>query len=395
MSKNNSANALKESLLEFKQIQDMIKENSDTRTKDLVSESVVTGLKKIIAEANDFDEEDVDKEDDENTENEVEDIDTETDDLDVEPIVEPSTEDGADTDLSIDIDDDSEEEDDLDLDRFQSDEDGEYDLTGVDTNTLIKVFKKMTSEDGIDVAELGDGKIELKDASTNAEYVLDTQSVDEDPMIELDLDNDDMGEDVTEEVGLTEEILDADEAGEGEIDEKTMTTSRVANRNHVGVMSQTRVANAPGIGQRKGAQLVDESKQILALKKAYGQKLKEINEENKTLKNALGLFRDKLKENAVLNNNLGRYVKLVTENSTTKEEKVAILNRFAGEAKSIQQGNSLFESIQKELNAKVVTSPLIEKKFTAESTKAINEQVIYQSKELTDMKRLMEKMDKY
>jgi hypothetical protein len=102
-----------------------------------------------------------------------------------------------------------------------------------------------------------------------------------------------------------------------------------------------------------------------------------------------------LKENAVLNNNLGRYVKLVTENATSKEEKVAILNRFANEAKSIQQGNSLFESIQKELNTKIVNNPLNEKKFTAESSKAINEQVIYQSKELTDMKRLMEKMDKY
>ena len=102
--------------------------------------------------------------------------------------------------------------------------------------------------------------------------------------------------------------------------------------------------------------------------------LKQINEE---LKNALGLFRTKLQENAVLNNNLVKIVKIIRENSTTKEEKNSIIERFDKEAKTIEDGNKLYESIKAELKKKpIVESVLNEKPLTVEGTTKINETVM-------------------
>lgn len=399
MSKKNSESVLKESLIELKQIQEMMKENSENQLKDILSESVKKGLKGLIAEANDFDEEEVDQDGEENKEEGLEDSELETGEEGAEGEEsiedfggEESTDDLEDADVESELEDNDGDEDDIDFDQFKSDEDGEYDLTNVDNETLIKVFKKMNAADGVVVSDLGDGKLELKDDSADAEYVIDTEDVeDEDPMIEIDLGDEDnvMGEEmVTEEANE----VGSEEEGEGMIDEKNLTQSPSVNR-RAGVLSQTRADNAPGQNLRNGAQLVGESKQVIALKKAYGQKLKAINEENKQLKQALGLFRDKLKENAVLNNSLGKYVKLVTENTTSKDEKVNILGRFSKEVKTIEQGNSLFESIQKELNGKVNTNVMIDKQFSAESSKAINEQVLYQSKELSNIQSLMKRMN--
>ena len=95
------------------------------------------------------------------------------------------------------------------------------------------------------------------------------------------------------------------------------------------------------------------------------------------MKNALGLFRTKLQENAVLNNNLVKIVKIIRENSTTKEEKNSIIERFDKEAKTIEDGNKLYESIKAELKKKpIVESVLNEKPLTVEGTTKINETVM-------------------
>jgi len=107
------------------------------------------------------------------------------------------------------------------------------------------------------------------------------------------------------------------------------------------------------------------------------------------------MFRDKLKENAVLNNNLAKYVKLVTENATTKDEKLAFLKRFSEEANTIEAGNKLFESINSNLNKNEAPSIgiNIEKQFSVSGPQKINEQVIYQSKDLQDTIGLIKRMN--
>ena len=56
-----------------------------------------------------------------------------------------------------------------------------------------------------------------------------------------------------------------------------------------------------------------------------------------------------LKEAAVVNKNLAQIIKIVSENSTTRDEKKEIIDRFMNEAKTVQQSEALYESISKEL----------------------------------------------
>ena len=432
MTKKNDS--VKDALIEYNDVMKFIKESSAETVKTTKKGAVKNELKNIIKEA--FEEEDPDKdtedvEVDDNTDIEgVEDTDSTEDGLDNVEIEEPA---GDDVDVDVDIDadgadmdsdDESGEEEDFDMDQFKSD-DGEYDLTNADTSQLIKVFKRIDGNDSVNITDLGDGKIELNDNETGAEYMIDTTpsadvdvdvDVDSelDPDIEIDLDDEPVVSEGThhsyegDDSEITEENepeVGADQEGEGMVDEKNMTQSYSVNR-RAGVLSQTRAANAPGANKRNGAQLVGESKEVKALKIAYTKKINALNEQHEAfkkstatemsqLKGALGKFVNQIKENAVLNNSLGKYVKLILENSTTEVEKKNILNRFANEVKTIEDGNKLFESIKKDLNGKVKSTQTIDKQFGAESTKTINEKVIYQNPEMLKMKKLMEAVDKY
>jgi len=427
-------NSVKEAVLELQDIKKFLKETSTNTVNTIFEDAVKKGLKNYMTEA--FEEEDPDTDTEADTEGDntdiegVEDTDSTEDGLESTEIEEPTTDD-VDLDVDVDVDGadmdsdiESGEEEDFDMDQFKSD-DGEYDLTGADTDQLIKVFKRIDGNDSVSITDLGDGKIELVDNETNAEYMIDTTpstgaDVDPDidseldPDIEIDLDDEPVVSEGThhsyegKETELSEEEepeVGPDTEGEGMVDEKNMTQSYGTNRRE-GVLSQTRAANAPGANKRNGGQLVGESKEVKALKIAYTKKINSLNEQHDAfkkstkiemdeLKGALGQFVGQLKENAVLNNSLGKFVKLIIENSTTKTEKATILNRFANEAKTIDEGNKLFESIQKELTGKVNVNTSIDKHFGAEGSKAINEKVIYQNPEMLKIKRLMESVDKY
>jgi len=407
---------VKSALLDLKKIQDFMKESTEDFVKPILEGAVQKGLKKILSEAA-FDVEDA--EDDNKDIEGVEDTDSTEDAVDNVEIEEPATDD---VDINVDVDgaetdlgDESGEEEDFDIDQFKSD-DGEYDLTNADTDSLIKVFKRIDKMDNVFITDMGDGKIDLKDGETGVEYVIDTtggDDIDVEPEVEIDLDDEEpvvtesKHECYTKEDELTEDDqpeVGPDTEGEGMVDEKNMTQSYGTNR-RAGVLSQTRAANAPGANKRNGGQLVGESKEVKALKLAYNKKIAAMNEEYDAfkqsttkdmneLKSVLGQFVTTIKENAVVNNSLGKVVKLIIENTTTKDEKAAILNRFATEAKTIEAGNTLFESIKKELSGKVGVNTMIDKQFGAGGSKAINEQVIYQNKDLTAMQELMRKMDK-
>ena len=111
------------------------------------------------------------------------------------------------------------------------------------------------------------------------------------------------------------------------------------------------------------------------------------------MKSALNQFKTVLQEAAVTNYNLGQIVKLVSENTTSKEEKKEIITRF-NEAKTIEQSKQLFESISCELQKKNTMNINEEKQFTANSSKMINETQIYKSKDLLDSLDLMHRLCK-
>ena len=111
------------------------------------------------------------------------------------------------------------------------------------------------------------------------------------------------------------------------------------------------------------------------------KKLAKIEEENKVLKSSLVKFRKALNEAVLTNYNIGNVVKLVFENATSKQEKYDILKRFSNEAKSVEQSNALYESINKQLKTVKKSGIAIDKpmNINESAVKNINENAIYKN----------------
>lgn len=424
MKKEKTENSiLKESLIEFKDIKNMMSKTSDGIVKNIINEKLKDSLRNIITEADDFEEEDIDADVDntEDTEEGVEDTNTETvDDLESENEPEGDELEGDDAENDFDAEDgegmeseddelEGEGEEDFDFDEFKTGED-EYDLTNNSIEDVVKVFKKIDDNDSIIVKKLENGKVELIDNEAGTDYLIDLgEDGDSESDIELEIDEEDFGgeelegEDMEDDLNEETEIEIELDGAEDMVGEKNMTQSIGTNR-RAGRMTQTRKTYAPGVNNRDGSKLIaNESVRKVAkvyedkikkIEEAYAKRFKSLNEEVSQYKQALTMFRDKLKENAVLNNNLAKYVKLVTENATTKNEKIEILGRFAKEANTIESGNALYESIQKTLNGDSKLDIKIDKQFTVQpQTKRLDEQVIYQSKDLQETIGLINRMN--
>ena len=411
-----NTSVLEESLIEYNDIKKMVEENSKNTITDIIRDTVKKELKDIITEG-------VEDEDEDDNGDGLDDITPDTgneSEIENENEPESSEEPEGETEMDADgeIEPEADGEEDFDIDQFKTGDD-EYDLTNHSIEDVVKVFKKIDDNDSIIVKKLEDGKIEINDTENGAEYLIDlgegepetdVEDVNGDESIfdedvEIEIEGEPQSEDNDENEELTESEVEVElDGAEDMVDEKNMTQSISANR-RAGHMTQTRIANAPGANNRDGAQLIkNESKKIAEeynkkLKKiesAYQTKFKKINEEIEEYKNTLMLFRDKLKENAVLNNNLAKYVKIVTENATTKDEKLDILKRFSNEANTIEDGNKLYESIKNELNKKETPSLQIDKQYNVTTTpkQQVNEQIIYQSGDLKETIDLMNRINR-
>ena len=124
------------------------------------------------------------------------------------------------------------------------------------------------------------------------------------------------------------------------------------------------------------------------------RKANKIFAENKELKSALGKFKNVLEEAAVTNVNLGQIIKLISENTTSQNEKKEIIARFGKEAKTVEQSKNLYESISRDLQKKNTMNLDEGKQYGVEGSKQINETQIYQSKDLLDSLDLMHRLCK-
>ena len=117
-----------------------------------------------------------------------------------------------------------------------------------------------------------------------------------------------------------------------------------------------------------------------ALRESVGkivEKARAIQAENKQYAQLIGKIKKSLYEAAVLNVNMGKLVDILVNETTTKEEKARICERFNA-VKTRTEGAALYESIKAELRSSQKSAPAVEKQFVAES-KNLNETTIYQN----------------
>lgn len=327
--------------------------------------------------------------------------------------------------------------------------DGEYDMTGAGIEDVARVWKLMSDGDNV-VVKQQDGKIELKDNESGAEYLIDTkgasepegEEAEEEPIFEITLNDKSIMKE--ENLGYTDnyqnkdvvvgkepydaatpnETNDWDKAPEdkekpwaGPVKDKGKPYAGEVNEEEGGAeggnlfeitFDECGGGVKPVDGpMEEGATFPDENSMRLnpgnevhdephrrrhndkegnmsdgtAMNEAIQKKLAVIEEENKVLKSSLVKFRKALNEAVLTNYNIGNFVNLIIENSTTKQEKINILERFSKEAKTKEQSKALYESINKELKSVKKGSVAIDKpmNINESAVKNINESTIYKN----------------
>lgn len=182
------------------------------------------------------------------------------------------------------------------------------------------------------------------------------------------------------------------ECGKNEIEEGATTVSSQS----VAKTTRTQTSEPRGDHKREVAKeltaagkRLDEAKALKILEAA-----KAIQAENKQIKALAGKLRKSLEEAATLNLNYGKIVNLLVTESTTKEEKRSIIERFS-KVSTVKEGAILYESIKRELNEshKNDAVNVLNEQISVEPSRTINETPIYQTSANNASISLMERMD--
>lgn len=424
MAKNIRSEYIKQLIEDKNSLENKLSEVTKETIKSIIDENVGDKLRQIISEDEDsFIEDEVEddsttssEEDgddaatDAETETEVDDTaenGDETTDVDVEDTVTDTVDDGTE-DSDIDA-----TEDDVwnDLEQYKG-EDGEYDLTGMDADNLIKVMQVMKPTDGIRVVKNDNGTITLSDDETEKEYIIDIDAEGEDGLGDFDSEEgveeskkhcneganlgytDDFqnktamttppnnepanpkttysmdggaptgtekrwanqgskapyDEDVNEECEYEVEI--DDDKKEDEVNE-TMTTQEQGpyNRGDGMVHTNTNSKAAKGRNAHAGGKQISgtgDNSYSNTQLENIMRKANAIFNENKELKALVPKMQQQMMESIVINKSMGNVMRIVMENSTTLNEKKDILKRFTG-VKTIEESDSLYKTISEEL----------------------------------------------
>jgi hypothetical protein len=509
------SNFVKESLLDYNNLANTLKENTESAVRDLLKETVLEQYAKILTEGEDEDDYDVEEVDDTDSVNASEDEGAvenddaadgmESDDADVD---DASADDDADVDTDVDTDADvdagvedtgaadGDGEGWSEFDKYKVSDD-EYDFSNAEDDEIVKVYKLLKDDDQVVVTKTDD-KVNIKDNETGAEYLIDLGGdessaveptddfnsdetefeveTDSDDDLENDLENEedeDMNESRIFEIALNEynsnvgytdnyqskdvmtnpgmsepgknvndwdagvpkdskkpwsgkkndksenqpftaekgKTVEEEEAIE-DITEAAIQELKTRQEHTANVGSTSRTDGDNGNRRRKGrsfhtAQNGQETgtgdnpynnnsaKDVNVNVKVEGviKKANQIFEENKALKAALNKFKTTLEEAAVTNVNLGNIIKLVMENSTTKDEKKEIIARFGNEARTVDASNTLYESISRELQKKSKMNIDESTEFGVNGNK-INETQIYRSNDILNSLDLMHRICK-
>jgi len=438
---------IEESLLEFKTIEDALKAN----TKEILASTMKEEIEKVVRESleeqeevkdNEAEDQDVDMEmsvdaeEAEETEDGLEDLELDIDDADAEA---EEMDDEEEAELELPMDDMEGEEPEMELGdaegmlaslgdmemdmdgeepEMDMDMDDELDLTMASDDEVLKVFKKMGDEDEIEVVKDEEG-ISLKDNQTGAEYYIkESEELEEDELCEgcgSDMYEEEMeeGEETIYEVELDEEMYEAymDESKdmeEGEeISEEEVAEGDEMKEEEEPIEEDKQKRHQKSGKQRyhgakAGSDQLGESRKSRrpsnVRKESYEKLLKEYDElksKNGEYKEALKVFKTKINEVALFNQNLAHVTKLFTEHSTTKKEKMTILGRF-DEIETIKESKSLYKTIAGELTEKSPITESVDKKVnkTIDSSKSnLNESTAYVDPQINKIKDLMNRIN--
>lgn len=459
---------IKNLMAEKNSLSDTLAEATKESLRGILKESVNKGIRQILSEASDeFEEEEITTDTDGKEETEETATDTETGsaeapegEVDDTPAEDTPADDPAADDIpATDGEDEGEGEDDVwgNLDSYL-DADGEYDLTGMSDEEMIKVMKVMNPEkDGVRIVKNDDNTVTLTDENNDTEYIIDLggaeteEDADEMTIGESRVNETDLGytDDYQKQTAMT---MPSDDGKGGQFDAGAPKGSANNSKRWVGkngdmspykekadagdemifeiemdecgmsegeeIEEQSRFGKANEKGMHKtpksdkdhtvyGSHVISREGRYTGnepdgtANESVNRRLKAIMQENKELKGIAKQFQSKLNEAVVINASLAKIIQLVTENSTTKEEKMDIVKRF-NKVTTLNECKSLYETIDGELKKShtinggvetLIASPVNESKPVSQKDMIV-ETTLLNSPELANTIDLMRRMEK-
>lgn len=280
------------------------------------------------------------------------------------------------------------------------------DLRGASDAKVAKVFKRMNDEDEIEVVKSGND-LNLKDNKTGAEYHIqigesygkmkedelceecgDKMYEEDETIYEIELD---------EKSDLEEFYFYGDKEEEPIEEDRNKAHRRLKyhgaskhprefSRDYSGV-AESRKVSKPVVKE-------STSTKVSAIDSKILKEYEELKAKNEEYKKALTIFKTKLNEVALFNNNLALVTKLFTEHSTTKKEKMEILKKFDS-VQSLKESKNLYRTISSDLEGRTPLNESVEKKVIKSINKGssnLNESTAYVDPQINKIKEMMRKL---
>ncbi len=376
--KNVRSQFIEEVLSKQANLDKMMQEATNSTLDTLLEKKVSDSIRKFLNEDSekDVDEKPID-DDDKDLLNDVEDTDDDTE------TVADTDENGEEGLGDDDI--DAEEGDDIwgDIEDLKNEE-GAYDLRGMDIGELSKYVSTLGPTDGVTV-EFDNGEMTIEDNTDGKTIEIDlesavegdedaitvdgTQDDDEDEAeidfefdddtevgtdgeedefeIDLEGDNEDIIEPDTEdgETDIELELDDTEDNDKGDEIEETLSRGKATDRS-------TTMGRFRRNASRNGQEVTDSTEEEYdanpnGVNENIVRKMDSILKENAALKKLIPQIQEQLNMATVVNTSLGNIVKLVNEHTTTTDEKKQLVERF-NKCKTSEDSNKLYEQIRME-----------------------------------------------
>jgi hypothetical protein len=297
------------------------------------------------------------------------------------------------------------------------------DLTDAPDDEVIQKFDLMNPTDEIEIVQTPSGGIQIniepksEEGGENLDLPTEPKMGDEINMEKNpemgseenpEMDSDELKSDEEDETIKEENkdvVYEIEIASEEETMEETEDHAEKHMKNkeieedveHVTAKSHMKHAN-PKTKELQESLVVTRKKlhTLMAENKSKGEELTKVNslvEDFKLVENeyktAIGKLKNQLQEVALFTSNLTYAVKLMTENSTTKDEKLDILKRFDS-AKTLTESREIFNSMESLFTASKVTPEKTLEERVLSTNKAsgstkINESTAYKNPQLERM----------
>jgi hypothetical protein len=237
--------------------------------------------------------------------------------------------------------------------------------------------EKLEEEGKVD--EYGDEHhVATKDAVDNLEEAGDEMIKEEEPVFEIEISEEDLKE-------------VAEEAKVDEAKEETEESAKVEKTNKEKELHESLV-----VMRKKYQEVVAENNKKTKELEDFKTLTEEFKGSESDYKSAIKNLKSQLQEVALFSSNLTYAIKLITENSTTKDEKLEILKRFDG-AKNLNESREIFNSMQSQFSSnKTATKQMVEEKIMetpkASGSSKLNESTAYTNPQLDRIREIIGKI---